>query len=99
MEDVRLLLDMKAEPKKYLDDPTHASSPEFLEVLGYAFQKSDSVGDVAKKDDVAHLRRHLNSAARAAREAVAALERTGSKSRRCLWFHCLSTRTSKYALP
>ncbi len=79
-EEVRRLVDMKARPGKYLDDPKEGRSPDFLEVLGYAFAGRAKVGTLTKAEAVEHLRRCLTTAEkRAVLQAVAALQRTGSK--------------------
>jgi hypothetical protein len=79
-DDVRRLVDMKAEPKKYFDDPKHAGTPEFLEMLGLVFETRDRVGKLAKKDAVEHLRWSLTSRdMMAVLHAVAGLQLTGSK--------------------
>jgi hypothetical protein len=79
-EEVRRFVEMKADPKKYLDDPREAGFWEFVEVLGYIFADQDRAGRLTKAEAVAHLRRCLASDdKRTVLRAVAALQRTGSK--------------------
>lgn len=76
------LAEMKADPKKGLDDPAKAEDPDFLEMLGYAFIGCgrDRLGRLTRDEAVAHLRRCLASAdPTAVLQAVTALERIGCK--------------------
>ncbi|HEY7153803.1 MAG TPA: hypothetical protein VH575_07570 [Gemmataceae bacterium] len=79
-DEVRRLVDMKTNPKKYLDDPKYAVAPNFLEILGYAFADRDKVGRLTETEAVEHLQRSLMSDNKnAVLQAIAALQRTGSK--------------------
>jgi hypothetical protein len=64
-----------------------AGSADFLEILGYAFAGRDKVGRLTKADAVEHLRRSLTSDdKKAVLQAVAGLQRTGSKETAAIAF-------------
>jgi hypothetical protein len=77
---VTRMWEMKTDPKRFIDDPTQARTPDFLEILGYAFADRDMVGGLTKADAVEHLRQSLGSRDKqAVLQAIAGLQRTGGK--------------------
>jgi HEAT repeats len=79
-DDVRRLLALKADPAKYLADPKTADTPEYLEVLGWAFARRERVGRLARPAAVEHLRKSLASRnPEAVLRAVDGLRRVGCR--------------------
>ncbi|HEY2785809.1 MAG TPA: hypothetical protein VGJ05_12640 [Fimbriiglobus sp.] len=79
-DEIARLLAMRADPAKYLADSTVASTPEFLETLGWAFVDRVKVGALDRKTVKEHLVQMLESREpKTVVTSMAALKQMGAK--------------------
>jgi hypothetical protein len=61
IDELRRLLDMQADPAKYVTDPKHNASLDFIAILGSTFASRVDVGALSKHDAIMHVSKFLTS--------------------------------------